>query len=83
MSQENVDTIARLYDEFSPGGRVTTRRCAASIQALRSQTTSCRDGGNVPRVRRSAQGARSVETFRDLHWVPIRLVRPSKRGLSE
>ena len=79
MSQENVETITRLYDEFlarpervsDPGllqffDPAVEFRQTASILGTEG-TFHGYDG--------LARSAREVfEAFRDLHWVPIRLI---------
>ena len=79
MSQENVDTIARLYDEFlARPERVTDPEVLQFFDPgveIRQTTSLLGTEGTFHGYDGLAQGARELfETFRDLHWVPIRLV---------
>ena len=79
MSQENVDTIARLYDEFlARPERVTDPEVLQFFDPgveIRQTTSLLGTEGTFHGYDGLAHSAREVfETFRDLHWVPIRLV---------
>ena len=79
MSQENVETIARLYDEFL--GRPERVIDPAILQffdpavELRQSASFFGTEGTFHGYDGLVRSAREVfETFRDLHWVPIRLL---------
>ena len=79
MSQENVETITRLYDEFlSRPERVFD----PAIFQFFDPTVEVRQSASVLGTEGTFHGydglkrsAREVfEAFRDLHWLPIRLI---------
>jgi ketosteroid isomerase-like protein len=79
MSQENVDTIARLYDEFL--GRPERVMDPAILEffdpavELRQTESFLGTAGTFHGYDGLVRSAREMfETFRDLHWVPIRLI---------
>ena len=79
MSQENVETITRLYDEFlarpervSDPGLLQFFDPAVEIRQSASMLGSEGTFHGYDGVARS--GREVFETFRDAHWVPIRLV---------
>jgi ketosteroid isomerase-like protein len=79
MSQENVETIARLYEEFlARPERVSDPEMLQFFDPgveLRQASSFLGTEGTFHGYDGLAQGAREVfETFRDLHWVPTRLM---------
>ena len=79
MSQENVETITRLYDEFL--GRPERVSDPGLLQffdpavELRQSASILGTEGTFHGYDGLARGAREVfESFRDYHWVPIRLI---------
>ncbi len=79
MSQENVDTITRLYDEFlarpervSDPGIVQFFDPAVELRQSASFLGTEGTFHGYDGLARSAQEV--FETFRDLHFVPIRLI---------
>jgi ketosteroid isomerase-like protein len=79
MSQENVETITRLYDDFL--ARPERVFDPAILQffdpavELRQSASFFGTAGRFHGYDGLARSAREVfETFRDLHWVPIRLI---------
>ena len=79
MSRENVETIARLYDEFL--ARPERVADAGLLQffdpdvEIRQSTSLLGTEGTFHGYDGLARSAREAfETFRDLHWVPTRLV---------
>jgi ketosteroid isomerase-like protein len=79
MSQENVETIARLYDEFlARPERVTDPAMLEFFDPgveLRQSASFFGTEGTFHGYDGLARSAREVfETFRDLHWIPIRLM---------
>jgi len=79
MSQENVATITRLYDEFlSRPERVFDPGIFQFFDPaveLRQSASFLGTEGTFHGYDGLARSAREVfETFRDLHWVPIRLI---------
>jgi ketosteroid isomerase-like protein len=77
MSQENVETIARLYDEFlAHPERVDDPRLFRFFDPaveVRQQASFFTEGTfhGYDGLARLAQ--EMFEAFRDLHWLPIRL----------
>src|SRR3954451_14409949 len=78
MSQENVETITRLYDEFlarrervSDPGLFQFFDPAVEMRQSASMLGSEGTFHGYDGVRRSA--GEVFETFQDAHWVPIRL----------
>ena len=79
MSQKNVDTIARLYDEFlARPERVFDPAIFQFFDPaveLRQSASFLGTAGTFHGYDGLARSARELfETFRDLHWVPIRLI---------
>ena len=79
MSQENVETITRLYDEFlARPERVSDPRLLQFFDPaveLRQSASILGTEGTFHGYDGLARGAREVfESFRDYHWVPIRLI---------
>ena len=79
MSQENVDTIAQLYDEFlARPDRVfdpEILRFFDPAVELRQSESLLGTAGTFHGYEGLARSAREVfETFRGLHWVPTRLI---------
>jgi ketosteroid isomerase-like protein len=79
MSQENVETIARLYDEFlsQPEGASDPDVFQFFDPAveLRQSASFMGTEGTLHGYEGLARGAReALEVFRGLHWVPIRLI---------
>ena len=79
MSQENVETITRLYDEFL--GRPERVSDPGLLQffdpavELRQSASILGTEGTFHGYDGLARSARELfETFRDIHWVPIRLI---------
>ena len=79
MSQENVETITRLYDEFlARPERVSDPRLLLFFDPaveLRQTASILGTEGTFHGYDGLARSAREVfEAFRDLHWVPIRFI---------
>ena len=79
MSQENVETITRLYDEFlSRPERVYDPAIFQFFDPaveLRQSASVLGTEGTFHGYDGLARSAREVfEAFRDLHWVPIRII---------
>src|SRR5438309_11806803 len=79
MSQENVETITRLYDEFlGRPERVTDPGLLQFFDPaveLRQVASMLGTEGTFHGYDGLARSARELfETFRDIHWVPIRLI---------
>ncbi|MEA2391199.1 MAG: hypothetical protein QOK31_1308 [Solirubrobacteraceae bacterium] len=79
MSRENVDTIARLYDEFlARPERVSDPEVFQFFDPgieVRQSASLVGTEGTFHGYEGMARGAREAfEGFRDLHWVPTRLV---------
>jgi ketosteroid isomerase-like protein len=79
MSQENVETIARLYDEFfSQPDRVFDPEVLQFFDPaveLRQDASMLGTAGTFHGYDGLVRGARELfEAFRDLHWIPIRLI---------
>jgi ketosteroid isomerase-like protein len=79
MSQENVETIIRLYDEFfSRPERVSDPGLLQFFDPaieFRQSASILGTEGTFYGYDGMARGVREVfETFRDLHWVPIQLI---------
>jgi ketosteroid isomerase-like protein len=79
MSQENVEAITRLYDEFlSRPERVFDPGILQFFDPaveLRQSATLLGTEGTFHGYDGLARSARELfETFRDIHWVPIRLI---------
>ena len=79
MSQENVETITRLYDEFlARPERVSDPGIFQFFDPaveLRQSASFLGTEGTFHGYDGLARSARELfETFRDLHWVPIRLI---------
>ena len=79
MSQENVETITRLYDEFlARPERVFDPEILQFFDPgveLRQASSFLGTEGTFHGYDGLVDSAREVfETFRDLHWVPIRLM---------
>ena len=79
MSQENVETITRLYDEFlARPERLTDLEVLQFFDPaveIRQSASLLGTEGTFHGYDGLADRAREVfETFRDLHWVPIRLM---------
>ena len=79
MSQENVETITRLYDEFlarpervSDPGLFQFFDPAVEIRQSASFLGTEGTFHGYDGLARS--GREAFEVFRDLHWVPIRLI---------
>ena len=79
MSQENVETITRLYEEFlARPERVSDPGLLQFFDPaveLRQSASILGTEGTFHGYDGLARGAREVfESFRDYHWVPIRLI---------
>jgi ketosteroid isomerase-like protein len=79
MSQENVDTITRLYDEFlTRPERVSDPGILEFLDPaveLRQSASLLGTAGTFHGYDGLARSARELfETFRDFHWVPIRFI---------
>jgi ketosteroid isomerase-like protein len=79
MSRENVDTIARLYDEFlARPGRLSDAEVLQYFDPgieVRQSASLVGTEGTFHGYDGLARAAReSFEGARDLHWVPTRLV---------
>ena len=79
MSQANVETITRLYDDFlSQPERVFDPAILQFFDPaveLRQSSSFFGTEGTFHGYDGLARSAREVfETFRDLHWVPTRLI---------
>jgi ketosteroid isomerase-like protein len=79
VSQENVDTIAQLYEEFfaSPERMldVGVLRFFDPGVEVRQDASLIGTEGTFHGYEGLARGAReAIEGFRGLHWVPIRLI---------
>jgi ketosteroid isomerase-like protein len=83
MSQENMETIARLYDEFlarpervsDPGMLPDVLQFFDPGVEIRQASSFLGTEGTFHGYDGLAHSAReALETFRDLHWVPIRLM---------
>jgi ketosteroid isomerase-like protein len=79
MSQENVETITRLYDEYlARPERVSDPGLFQFFDPaveLRQSASILGTEGTFHGYDGLARGAREVfESFRDYHWVPIRLI---------
>ena len=79
MSQENVETITRLYDEFlARPERVSDPGLFQFFDPaveLRQSASVLGTEGTFHGYDGLARSGREVfEAFRDLHWVPIRLI---------
>jgi ketosteroid isomerase-like protein len=79
MSQENVETVRRLYDEFL--ARPDRVMDPAILQffdpaiQLHQSESFLGTAGTFHGYEGLVRSARELfETFRDLHWVPIRLI---------
>jgi len=79
MSQENVETIAQLYDEFlARPERVSDPEVLQFFDPgveIRQASSVLGTEGTFHGYDGLAHSARELfEAFRDLHWVPIRLM---------
>ena len=79
MSQENVETITRLYDEFlARPERVSDPRLLQFFDPaveLRQTASILGTEGTFHGYDGLARSARELfETFRDIHWVPLGLI---------
>ena len=79
MSQENVETITRLYDEFlARPERVSDPGILQFFDPaveIRQSASVLGTEGTFHGYDGLARSARELfETFRDIHWVPIRLI---------
>ena len=79
MSRENVETIARLYDEFlAKPERVSDPAILQFFDPgveVRQSGSFLGTEGTFHGHEGLARGAREAfEVFRDLHWIPTRLI---------
>jgi len=79
MSQENVETIARLYDEFlAKPGRVASREALAffdpTVEVHQSELMLGTKGAFHGYDGLTQAGREVFEAFSEAHWVPMRLV---------
>jgi ketosteroid isomerase-like protein len=79
MSQENLKTITRLYDEFlarpervsDPG---LLQFFDPAVEIRQSESFLGTEGTFHGYDGLARSGREAFETFRDIHWVPIRLI---------
>jgi ketosteroid isomerase-like protein len=79
MSQENVETITRLYDEFlARPERVSDpglfQFFDPAVEIRQSASFLGTEGTFQGYDGLARSGREAFEVFRDLHWVPIRLI---------